>query len=146
MAASGVFLSFDLFVSDGYKPSTGMRIENLPKFRYKCIVASLFLWQHIMYQRDVIVFVDNNSEKDALVSCFSPVHVSDLLLQSCATAEDACDASFWYTRVASEANIADWASRLVFQPLFELGFLRARLQSCVSIAAGLVPRWDDCFQ
>jgi len=108
------------------------------------VVASIYLWRSLLRHRQVVVFVDNNSAKDALVSGASPVLASDLLLRSCAIAEDDAEASFWYTRVTSESNVADWASRLQFEPLVELGFTRVPLGSCVDIAGGRRPAWGGC--
>jgi hypothetical protein len=105
------------------------------------VVVSLHLWSSICCNRLVIVFVDNESAKDALTSGTSPVEASSKLLEALEIVEDRTRCSVWFSRVPSESNISDDASRLIFQSLLSAGFVRDEPGSCWAFAQGSVPEW-----
>jgi hypothetical protein len=71
-------------------------------------------WASLMAGRKIICFVDNDSAKDALVKSYSPMLSSFELLRTNAELDLELLCFNWYSRVPSKSNIADDASRLVF--------------------------------
>jgi len=52
----------------------------------------------------------------------------------------------WFSRVSSESNASDDASRLVFEPWLRLGFVVDELGSCWSLSQGETEIWNvACF-
>jgi hypothetical protein len=73
-------------------------------------------WGHILENRSVLWFLDNDSARLALVRNFSPVLDNFCLLQLNAQLDMLVQARHWYARVPSKSNPSDDASRLDFSP------------------------------
>ena len=105
------------------------------------VVVSLFLWGSRMRGRLLLVFVDNESAKQCLTSCSSPVVSSQLLLDSFSKGEALLQISPWFTRVPSSSNIGDDPSRLCFDVLHGLGYTRVAVPPLHEVANGGIPSW-----
>ena len=73
-------------------------------------------WGHILENRSVLWFLDNDSARQSLVRNFSPVLDNFCLLQFNAQLDMLVQARHWYARVPSKSNPSDDASRLDFSP------------------------------
>ena len=92
---------------------------------FPIIVAKLTWAAELRGGRNVWL-LDNDSAKEGLIRCFSPVWSNQELLRV-GTACDLVSESFnWYARVASEANIADDVSRLEFGTMIKMEAVRVQ--------------------
>ena len=71
-------------------------------------------WTEEIRGRSILWFLDNESAKMALIRNFSPVIDSFMLLQANAVLDVETQSRNWYSRVPSESNPSDSASRLEF--------------------------------
>ena len=86
------------------------------------VLVAKVAWAKHLKHRKVLWFIDNDSAKAALGSGSSPVRDTFAMLCVNAHLDVALEATHWYTRVPSKANLADDASRLSFdayQGLYE---------------------------
>jgi len=107
------------------------------------VLASLSLWHKMCTNRLVICFIDNESAKEVLTSGSSPVLSSSVMLQAFEKLEQRYNIDVWFSRVPSESNISDDASRLSFGPLSEAGFVEDKLGSCWPLSQGDLVDWDS---
>ena len=84
---------------------------------------ALATWKDYLADCDVLVFIDNDPARDALVHSSSSADVSTEFVTACRMicAEKAI--AQWYARVASPSNVADWLSRGKFESLLRAGAL-----------------------
>jgi hypothetical protein len=81
---------------------------------FPVLVAKL-TWANKIANRKIIVFVDNDSAKEALVRGYSPSIASFNLIISNAELDVDSRCLAWYTRVPTKSNPADDPSRLEFE-------------------------------
>ena len=79
------------------------------------MVLAVRLWQGVIADRDVLVFVDNDSAKDAAVRGYSPSLPSAYLVAELWRCLAAAGARPWFERVPGPSNPADGPSRLDFK-------------------------------
>ena len=70
-----------------------------------------------MADQDVIMFIDNNSARQALIKGYSPSMPSCVVLAQVAKEDAQCSARSWYARVPTQSNLSDLPSRLEFEVL-----------------------------
>ena len=82
-------------------------------------LLALWLWPQLFAApgRRVLVFVDNDSARHALIKGFSPVDASRSLVESFWTKVARLQAAPWFERVPTAGNPADAPSRLQFGAL-----------------------------
>ena len=90
------------------------------------IIVAKATWSEALAHRAVIWFIDNNSALSAIVRAYSPVIENYHLLVVNAALDLQLHSMNWYARVPSKSNLSDDASRLRFDKLAELGFLRCK--------------------
>ena len=81
-------------------------------------------WGSLLRDREVLVFVDNETGKDALINGISSSWVSAVMVRETRRISAAVAMAPWYDRVASPSNLADDPSRGHFQRLISLGASR----------------------
>ena len=77
-----------------------------------------------MRDRDALIFIDNNSSKDALVRGISASHASSLMVKATRLTCAQHAIAAWYDRVPSPSNLADAPSRREFEALLAMGAVR----------------------
>ena len=92
------------------------------------IAIAMVLWAEILHGREVIIFVDNDSARDAMVKGYSPSLASAKIVGVAWSAIASLLASVWLERVPGVSNIADGPSRLSFNPVEQVGAQRIRVQ------------------
>ena len=85
------------------------------------VPVALCTWADILWGRDVIIFVDNDPAKDALIHGISSSAASSRLVRFTRTFCASIGLGAWYDRVASPSNIADAPSRGQFEALLRAG-------------------------
>jgi hypothetical protein len=93
------------WVADG-KAQVIAQAELLP------VLLARFTWLPRLRGRRLIVYVDNESAKAALIKASSRLPASMELIKLVASMECACQSWTWYARVPSYSNPADGPSRL----------------------------------
>ena len=88
------------------------------------IACALSTWADKLRDRDCIIFVDNNSAKDAIIRGDSSHPASRAFVDSVRTSAAALGCGMWLERVPSPSNVADWPSRGVLAPLLKAGAKR----------------------
>ena len=78
-------------------------------------------WENMLRNREVIVFIDNEPAKEALINCISASWASAVMVRDARRMSAALAMAPWYDRVASPSNLADEPSRGRFQRLLNLG-------------------------
>ena len=87
------------------------------------IPIALFTWRRLLANRNVFVFIDNDSALDAAIKASSPHQASAALAFAVRRVAAAEGMGLWLERVPSSANPADWPSRGEFAPLRRWGAL-----------------------
>ena len=80
---------------------------------------SMELWKEFLADSFPVLYVDNDSVRQALVRGIASGNVATVMLQRHLRFEVSNSTSVWFARVPSEANIADWPSRGKSHPFFE---------------------------
>ena len=91
------------------------------------IACALSTWADKLRDRDCIIFVDNNSAKDAIIRGDSSHPASRAFVDSVRTSAAALGCGMWLERVPSPSNVADWPSRGAPAPLPKAGAERVGL-------------------
>ena len=78
-------------------------------------------WMKLLRDREILVFVDNEPAKDALINGISSSWASAVMVRETRRISAAGAMAPWYDRVASPSNLADDPSRGHFQRLISLG-------------------------
>ena len=81
-------------------------------------------WRHLLCDREVLVFVDNEPAKDALINGISSSMSSATMVRETRRLSAAAAMVPWYDRVASPPNPADDPSRGHFERLLRMGASR----------------------
>ena len=81
-------------------------------------------WQSMLRDREVLVFVDNEPAKDALINGISSSFESAFMVRETRRMSAALAIAPWFDRVASPSNLADDPSRGHFERLLKLGAVR----------------------
>ena len=81
-------------------------------------------WEGLLRDREVLVFVDNELAKDALINGISSSWASSVMVRETRRISAVGAMAPWYDRVASPSNLADEPSRGQFQRLVRLGASR----------------------
>ena len=71
-------------------------------------------WAKLLKNRRVLIFVDNEAAKSALIRNYSPLVDATAMLSEVASWDMSLGCFPWYCRVPSKSNVADAASRLAF--------------------------------
>ena len=85
------------------------------------VPLSFSTWAHVIEGRDVLVFVDNETVKDALIHGISRSLASSRMVRFTRLFCASYAVGAWYERVASPSNIADAPSRGLFDELLRAG-------------------------
>jgi hypothetical protein len=85
------------------------------------IPIALATWQSELKDRDLILFIDNDPAREALIRGSSVSPTSSEYVHWCRMLCAGLAISPWYARVASPSNIADAPSRGRFEQLHSLG-------------------------
>ena len=83
-------------------------------------------WEGHLAGRDVVVFIDNEPAKDALIHGISSSLQSSLLVRYTRILCARAAVGAWYERVASPSNIADDPSRGKFTALLAAGAIEVQ--------------------
>jgi len=91
------------------------------------VAVAVKLWSEAVRGRNVIIFIDNDSAREALIRGYSPALASSELIAITwlAIAESQCVA--WFARVPGPSNIGDGPSRLSFPQAGGIGVRRVHL-------------------
>ena len=85
------------------------------------VPLALWIWRQVITQRNVLVFVDNEPAKDALIRGASSSLASSQMVRQCRLLCAQIGAGPWFCRVASPSNLADGPSRADNSELLALG-------------------------
>ena len=96
------------------------------------VVLALLTWKRVLRHARLLIFVDNDSARYALIRGYSPVVASANLVQEVSHVECQEGIFSWYARVPSASNPADPPSRLDFEATRALG---------ADIVEPLLPQW-----
>jgi ribonuclease HI len=75
------------------------------------VLAALKLWTERVRGKHLVIFVDNEGSKYAILRGYSKNPCLSKIVTAIAQAEDSATVFCWYSRVPSEANVADGPSR-----------------------------------
>ena len=79
------------------------------------VLLAKLTWQHLLEDRNVMYFIDNDAARPGLIKACSPSLLSlRLIMDRCNFDFQVC-AQSWYARVPSASNISDGPSRLDFE-------------------------------
>jgi len=101
------------------------------------VLAAKLLWRDLLQATPLIVFIDNDSARHALVAGYSPALASARIVGASALQDARLAIHQWVARVASESNPADAPSRLDFEAAEALGSKRTRLEDWQPILRAL---------
>ena len=85
------------------------------------------LRKEYLVDRNVAIFIDNDSAREALIRGYSPALRSAELIAVVWSAFASAQASPWFDRVPGPSNLADGPSRPDFSCYTDLGFERVDL-------------------
>ena len=85
------------------------------------VAVAARLWASAVSGRNVVVFIDNDSAREALIRGYSPSLPSAELIATTWLALAACHCRPWFARVPGPSNSADGPSRLDFGQAKQLG-------------------------
>ena len=71
-------------------------------------------WAKVFRNRRVLIFIDNEAAKAALIRSYSPLVDAAHMLSEIAALDVQLECFPWYCRVPSKSNFSDAASRLAF--------------------------------
>lgn len=100
-----------------------LSFSSLPIYELEMIpiLVSFHLWSHLFKGGQIVHYIDNESVRLALLRGSGETEIARSVAANTMDAEFAVSSKSWYTRVASESNIADAPSRLDFDLLETLG-------------------------
>ena len=100
------------------------------------VLMGLHTYGHGVRGRRLLVFIDNNGVRDALIKGSSPLIDLFTMLSLCSLAVSAHSVSAWFTRIPSASNPADDPSR--GEPDRMAGLLDARLRQPIQAPEAIV--------
>ena len=102
----------ELFLRDGQETAIG-ELETL------AVAAALFVWHQRLRSNQLVVYIDNEGAKVALIKGYSSSLATTAICALAATFLDSHCILPWYSRVPSPSNLADFPSRKVDHPLLK---------------------------
>ena len=81
------------------------------------VLLAASTWSHILAQKPVVVFIDNDSARHGLINGYSPVRRSAAMIAAATRLFSTLGSHVWYGRVPTASNLADAPSRLDFSRL-----------------------------
>ena len=69
--------------------------------------VAAFLWGGLTAGRYVVMYIDNEASRLALIKAYSSTQMGNVLVQMFVAKEDASQWKVWFGRVCSHSNIAD---------------------------------------
>ena len=78
------------------------------------VLIARHTWYKVLRNRRVLIFVDNEAAKAALIRNYSPLLGAAHMLAEIASLDVKLECFPWYCRVPSKSNLADAASRLAY--------------------------------
>jgi hypothetical protein len=94
----------------------GDKIQVIGQAELLPVALSRLQWKTVFRHRRVMIFIDNDSARQALIRGWSPSVSSDLIIQDMLRAEVTDQVWLWYGRVPTHSNPADDPSRLILIP------------------------------
>ena len=91
------------------------------------VSVSVAIWDQLLEGREVIIFIDNDSARDAMIRGYSPSLASARIIGEAWARIAQLAASVWFERVPGVSNIADGPSRLDFSVVEAIGARRRRI-------------------
>ena len=76
--------------------------------RYGC---ALHAWSDFLRDAQAMIYTDNDGVRDCLIACQTDSINGRPILNACLCPEFDLCGNFWYARVPTDSNIADWPSR-----------------------------------
>ena len=83
--------------------------------------VAAFLWGGLTAGRYVVMYIDNEASRLALIKAYSSTQMGNVLVQMFVAKEDASQWKVWFGRVCSHSNIADAPSRMEVEDLVTRG-------------------------
>ena len=83
--------------------------------------VAAFLWGGLSTGRYIVLYIDNEASRLALIKAYSSAQMANVLVQMFLAKEDASQWKVWFGRVCSHSNIADAPSRMEAQDLVTRG-------------------------
>ena len=84
------------------------------------VLLARMQWKRFLRGRRVIVFIDNDSARQAFVKGSSPILQSAEIVAEANLIEVELQSRTWFSRVPTLSNVADSASRLQFDKLKQI--------------------------
>ena len=75
------------------------------------IWCALHNWSKWLQDSQVVIYTDNDGVRDCLIACQTDSLNGRQILDACLRAEFGLRGNFWFARVPTDSNIADWPSR-----------------------------------
>ena len=75
------------------------------------IWCALHSWSKWFRDSQVVLYTDNDGVRDCLIACQTDSTNGRQILDACLRAEFELRGNFWFARVPTDSNIADWPSR-----------------------------------
>ena len=75
------------------------------------IWCSLHMWADFFRDSQAVIYADNDGVRDCLISCQTDSANGRPMLNACLRSEFQQRGNFWFARVPTDSNIADWPSR-----------------------------------
>ena len=102
------------------------------------VFLAAMVWAERLRGKHLIVWIDQNAARQGLVKGYSPSEMSAELIDHALEALSQLGVYVWFTRVPTEANVADFPSRLQWDRLEEVAPGTVRRDIPVSSWARLV--------
>ena len=112
---------FGLVLSNEHCELFGSRRKGTIIYELELLAACLAmeLWKQFLVDAYPVLYVDNDSVRQALIRGIASGAVANLFLQRHLRFEVMNSTNVWFARVPTEANIADWPSRNAMHPFFD---------------------------
>ena len=88
---------------------------------FLALLVALQLWAPRLNALQVVCYIDNNSVRDAAISCATSNTTGEVIMKKCLELEDKFQLQSWFARVPSASNPSDWPSRGSTSELLTLG-------------------------
>ena len=88
---------------------------------FLALLIALQTWGPRLKSLQLVCYIDNNSVRDATISCSTSNKVGEVIMSKCLHIEDEFQLQSWFARVPSPSNPADWPSRGSSKELRKLG-------------------------
>ncbi len=98
------------------------------------IWCCLRTWSRLLLGSQVMIYIDNGV-RDCIISCQADSLNGRPILDACLRVEFDLRSNFWYARVPTDCNIADWQSRNELEKLHEFQCSRDRFEPALLLDA-----------